>query len=310
MGRFRPWNRAAAALTAAAAVAVTSTLVAVPAAASTSTICTSSAHPVLAARMSRDIAASHRGRSSVTAFHIDVPSRNLVCSWHASWHFYSASIVKVTILAALLRKAQEKGRSLTDAERARAWRMITYSDNSSATWLWNDVGRWWLQHFLNLAHMSHTILGPDGYWGLTRVTAYDESLQLRLLVRKNSVLTSANRWYELYLMAHVVASQRWGTPVGVPSSYTVHVKNGWLPVSGYGWFINSLGAFTKTGGTYTMDVLTDHNPTMSYGVTTVEKIAYAANHDLNPTATATVPPSAPYPSWGQPDESIPSSGRP
>jgi len=103
-----------------------------------------------------------------------------------------------------------------------------------------------------------------------------------------------------------VASQRWGTPVGVPSSYTVHLKNGWLPLSGYGWFINSLGAFTKTGSTYTMDVLTDHNPTMSYGVTTVEKIAYAANHDLNPTATATVPPSAPYPSWGQPDESIPS----
>jgi len=206
----------------------------------------------------------------------------------------------------LLRKDQEKGRSLTYAERVRAWRMITYSDNSSATWLWNDVRRWWLQHFLNLAHMSHTILGSDGYWGLTRVTAYDESLQLRLLAHKNSVLTSAHRWYELYLMAHVVASQRWGTPVGVPSSYTVHLKNGWLPLSGYGWFINSLGAFTKTGSTYTMDVLTDHNPTMSYGVTTVEKIAYAANHDLNPTATATVPPSAPYPSWGQPDESIPS----
>jgi len=85
------------------------------------------------------------------------------------------------------------------------------------------------------------------------------------------------------------------------------VKNGWLPVSGYGWFINSLGAFTKTGQTYTVDILTDRNSTMSYGVTTVQDIARVVNRDLHPSAASRVPPSAPSATWGQPDETIPAT---
>lgn len=320
MRRWQWRHRAAAAtLTTTALTATvlaTSALAAAPAASAATQVCKSASDPALAATMSQDIKAAFKGRTSRVGIHVDDPSLNLTCSLNSSRHFYSASTVKAIILAALLRKADGQHRGLTSKEKSEAWSMITVSDNNAATYLWNDTGRTALQHFLNLAGMSHTVLGPGGYWGLTQETAYDESLLLQLLVTPNSVLTTSDRDYELHLMASVVSSQRWGTPAGVPSRYTVHVKNGWLPVSGYGWIINSLGAFTQSGPDYTMDVLTDHNATMAYGIKTIENIAVAANHDLDTAssstsaATAAVPRSTPSASWGKPDEVIPASMRP
>jgi len=293
-------------LTAAAIAAASFT--AAPAA-SAAQICTSARNPALATKMSKDIALSYRGRTSHVGVEVvdPAPGIGVTCGLNNTWRFYSASTVKATILAALLRKAHEQHRSLSAKEKSEAWSMITVSGNNAATYLWNDVGMSWLQHFLNLAHMTHTTLGTGGHWGLTLETAYDESLLLQLLVNPNSVLTPSARSYELYLMANVIASQRWGTPAGVPSGFTVHVKNGWLPVSGYGWFINSLGAFTKTGQTYTVDILTDRNSTMSYGVTTVQDIAQVINRDLHSSAASRVPPSAPSATWGRPDETIPAT---
>ncbi|WP_206308224.1 hypothetical protein [Streptomyces sp. A1277] len=54
--------------------------------------------------------------------------------------YETASIVKVDILAALLLRAQDEGRGLTAAERARAAAMIENSDNDSATALLAAVG--------------------------------------------------------------------------------------------------------------------------------------------------------------------------
>ena len=62
------------------------------------------------------------------------------------------------------------------------------------------------QHFLNLAQMTHTVLGPGGYWGLTQITAHDEILLLQLLINPNGVLDSASRGYELGLMARGIPS--------------------------------------------------------------------------------------------------------
>ena len=230
--------------------------------------------------MSRHILATVRRRSSAVGLALEDPALGITCTLNGSRHFYAASVVKVTILAALLRKAQEHHRGLTPKEKARAWKMLTWSDNASATVLWNDTGRSWLHHFLGLARMRHTVLGPDGYWGLTRTTARDESRQLHLLVTGNNVLTRSGRNYELHLMANVIRSQRWGTPAGVPASYQVHVKDAWLPVTRDGWFVHSLGAFTGRGASYTVAVLTGHNPRMSYGIATIEAIARTANHDL------------------------------
>jgi len=85
---------------------------------------------------------------------------------------------------------------------------------------------------------------------------------------------------------------------------TVHLKNGWLPDPVL-WVINSIGVFTGPGRHYRIVVLTRDNPNMTYGVDTIQDVAEVINHDLNPDATDVVPASAPYPSWGTPDEQIP-----
>jgi beta-lactamase class A len=268
-------------------------------------ICASASHPALAARLSSGIIAALRGRSSAVGLTVDDRVTGVTCKVHPHWHIDSASVVKVTILSALLRKLQEEHLSLTNVQNELATEMITVSDNNAASTLWAETGRPSLQHFLDLAGMRETQLGPGGYWGLTQITAHDELTLLRLLTSQNPVLTTASRSYVLNLMAQVTGSQRWGVPAGAPADLAVHVKNGWLPLPTHGWRINSIGSFSGHGSDYMIVVLTWDNPTMTYGVDTVQAVAEVINRELNPGVTAVIPPSAPDPSWGTPDEQIP-----
>jgi len=280
-----------------------------PASAATAAVppgaCRSAPHPVLAARLARDIRAAGRGRVSTVSVRVEDPRRGLECWFHGARQYDSASVVKVIILGALLRKALDRHRYLTSAEDAEASAMITISDNNAASALWAELGHRYLRHFLNLARMKETVLGPGGYWGLTQITAHDEVLLLRLLLHKNAVLDAASRRYALGLMAHVTPSQRWGVPAGAPTRLTVHVKNGWLPRPTHGWRVHSIGCFTGRGGGYSIVVLTQNNPTMAYGVRTIEAIARVIHRDLNGGTTSVIAPSRAAPSWGTPDEHIP-----
>jgi beta-lactamase class A len=270
-------------------------------------ICQSARHPVIAARLSSRILVALAGRSSVVGLAVDDRITGITCKLRPHWQFDSASVVKVTILSALLRKLQQEHRSLTAAQRKLATEMITVSDNDAASTLWAETGYPSLQHFLDLAGMNETVLGPDGYWGLTLITAHDELTLLQLLTSTNTVLTTASRNYALGLMARVVSYERWGVPAGAPTDVTVHVKNGWLPLATHGWRINSIGSFSGSGKNYMIVMLTDDNPTMEYGVDTVQAVAEIINHALNPGAASVTPAATPNGSWGKPDEPIPGS---
>jgi hypothetical protein len=275
--------------------------------AATALVCTSAtrSYQALAAQMSTGILAAMRERSSLVGLAVDDRRTGVTCAYHAGWHFDSASVVKVTILSALLRKLQQEHRGLTAQQKKLATAMITLSDNDAASALWNETGRPSLQDFLTLAGMKHTHLGPGGYWGLTEITAHDELTLLGLLTDANSVLTSGRRHYVLRLMARVVSWERWGVPAGAPTDVTVHVKNGWLPQPRLGWRINSIGSFSGHGANYMIVVLSDNNPAMTYGVDSVEDIARVINHELNSGAKSVIPASAPNRTWGAPDEQIP-----
>ena len=125
-------------------------------------ICQSARHPAIAARMSSRIRAALAGRSSVVGLAVDDQVNGITCKLRPHWQFDSASVVKVTILSALLRKLQQEHRSLTAAQRKLATAMITLSDNDAASTLWAETGYPSLQHFLDLAGMTETVLGQDG----------------------------------------------------------------------------------------------------------------------------------------------------
>ncbi|MEU2736561.1 serine hydrolase [Streptomyces sp. NPDC007095] len=282
------------AATAAAGTVLTALFAAAPARASTadatatvggSQVKCTSQRPGLAARLSKDIAGALHGRDRATALALYDRTTGTSCSFRADTAFDSASVVKVTILGALLRQTMEQHRALTAHEVELATAMITKSDNDATNALWHQIGHAGIQHFLSLAGMGDTVPGPKGYWGHTQVTAGDQLKLLRLLTSDNSVLDRDARTYALRLMNRVVPEQRWGTPAGAPATATVQVKNGWLPRDTHGWRVHSVGAFTGGGHDYGLVVLSQDNRTMADGVTTIEGAARAVNRDLN-TSTA------------------------
>jgi beta-lactamase class A len=281
-------------------------------AAASSAICTAPAkYASLASRLSKDIATAIHGRSGHIAIRVEDVRTGLECRYNEGHQSHSASVVKATILAALLYWRQNTHTSLTSTEKHEATLMIEDSDNNAATYLWNDVGRTRLSQFVKAATMTETEL-DWGAWGLSEITARDELQLMRLLTEHNAVLTDSSRAYELNLMNHVVSYERWGVPAGAPSGLTVYVKNGWLndPVL---WVINSIGAIEGHGRDYKMAILTYDNPGEQYGINTVQAIAEVANRDLNsglpaagtPLAATTLPRAL----QGQPDEVLPKGAR-
>ncbi|WP_435280719.1 serine hydrolase [Streptomyces koelreuteriae] len=253
---------------------------ATPAAAAAPTVTCSSAKAGLAAKLKKDITAALAGRKGTVAVGLYDRSTNTTCTLRASSAYDSASVVKVTVLAALLWDAKKSNRYLTDRENSLAKAMITKSDNAATSTLWKQLGMTKIKGFLSAAGMTQTKPGANGYWGLTQITVTDEQKLLKLLTAKNAVLSDNSRAYIVKLMGQVVSSQRWGTPYGVPSGVTVAVKNGWLQRSTNGWRVHSVGAFKGGGHDYVMTVLTHGNSTMNYGITTIQAVAKVIHKDL------------------------------
>ncbi|WP_030790140.1 serine hydrolase [Streptomyces sp. NRRL S-920] len=250
------------------------------------TVTCTSAQAGLAAKLTKDITAALKNRKGTIAVGLHDRTTKTTCTLRSGTAFDSASVVKATVLAALLWDAKKTERKLTERESDLAYAMITTSDNAATSTLWRQLGPTKIKAFLKAADMTKTVPGSGGYWGLTRINTADEQKLLALITAKNAVLSDNARAYMLKLMGKVVSSQRWGTPAGAPSGVAIHVKNGWLQRSTHGWRVHSIGAFKGGGHDYTISVLTHGNSTMNYGVATIQGVAKAIHKDLTPQAPA------------------------
>ncbi|MGY0023259.1 serine hydrolase [Streptomyces sp. YJ-C3] len=241
--------------------------------------CRAPKNPALAKQLTRDLRSALAGRRGTVSVALHDNRTNLNCTLDAGLSYDSASIVKVLMLEATLRRAQQRGRPLTPWEGRNLRPMIRSSDNAAASRLWNDLGRPYLAGTLRRAGTTRTSLGPYGYWGLTRTTAADQLRLLGGLTGPRPFVTY--RAYGLKLMSEVRKDQRWGVTAGMPRGLRAHLKNGWLPRATHGWRIHSIGAFTGGGRTYRIAVLSHDNPSMAYGVRTVERVAQAVHRNLN-----------------------------
>ncbi|MFF8189509.1 serine hydrolase [Streptomyces bobili] len=273
-------TRGLVATTLGAGILITGVAAATPAAAATPTVSCTSAKAGLAAKLKKDITAALATRKGTVAVGLYDRTTNTTCTLRASTAYDSASVVKVTVLSALLWDAQKHRRALTTREKSLATAMITKSDNASTTTLWKQLGMTKIRAFLTAARMTQTKPGANGYWGLTQITVTDEQKLLKLLTARNAVLTDTSRAYVNKLMAGVVSSQRWGTPYGRPAGVSWHVKNGWLSRATHGWRVHSVGTFKGGGHDYAITVLTHGNSTMSYGINTIQGVAKVIHRDL------------------------------
>lgn len=278
--RTSSWRGRTVAVGLGAAVLIPPVAAATPAAATTPTVSCTSTDSALAAKLKTDITAALASRSGTVAVGLYDRSTKTTCTLRASTAYDSASVVKVTILAALLWDAKKHNRYLTSRETTLAQAMITQSDNTAASTLWKQLGMTKIKGFLSAAGMTQTVPGADNYWGLTQITVTDEQKLLKLITAANSVLSDNSRAYIQKLMSQVISSQRWGTPYGAPSTVSVHVKNGWLQRATHGWRVHSVGTFKGGGHDYMITVLTHGNSTMSYGISTIQGVAKVIHRDL------------------------------
>ncbi|WP_327322392.1 class A beta-lactamase-related serine hydrolase [Streptomyces sp. NBC_01210] len=179
-------------------------------------------------------------------------------SYGAERTYPSASIVKVSILAALL---QQK-RPLTARERALARAMIVRSDNDAASVLWETIGG---AAGLDAAHGRLGLTGSraESAWGLTRTTARDQLTLMRAVF-------GGPYPYLCSLMEQVVDGQNWGVSA---AGGEWALKNGWMPMRDTGlWVVHSVG---RAGGR-PIAVLSDGHPTKEAGIARVEEAVRAA----------------------------------
>jgi beta-lactamase class A len=192
----------------------------------------------------------------------------------------TASIIKVNILALLLYQSQQRGVGLSEETKETATSMIEYSDNDSATDLWDMVGgQGAVAAFDRKIGMTATT--PNVDWGLTTTTPADQLTLLKLIALPNKVLDNASRAYARNLMEHVVSYERFGIGWGTPAGAAVAMKDGWYPESS-GWQTNTIG-FVKSGRRfYLVAVMAAHEPSQAYGEDTLTDTAQLIWRTLRP----------------------------
>jgi len=201
----------------------------------------------------------------------------------------TASAIKLQILSANLDRAERLERSLTEAERTAAERMLWYSHNSPPTsTLYGQVGTAGMSAFSSA--VEATTIQHSQIYGITRARASDltRSSLATLNLEVDSPLTVQSREVAREILAGVHPSQRWGVSAGLPEDHTVWLKNGFFPCTScapfagvYTWRVSSTGYVERPDETgWAITVLTDGAQTQQQGVDAVEEIAKVIAEEL------------------------------
>lgn len=192
-------------------------------------------------------------------------------SFQGTRAFPMYSTAKVPIMLAVLDRAVREERRVTDGERALIEAMIKVSDNDAATALITSVGgAAAVERYLERIGITNTHMSTYA-WGASTTTAQDMA-RLMGKLGNCSILVPRLCKYALQMMQNVVRSQKWGVSAGVPDPAGVSLKNGWYPQKS-GWGINSIGLVTSGGKQYAIAVYTNPDPSMAYGIETIERIS-------------------------------------
>ncbi len=201
-------------------------------------------------------------RAGRTAFAV-VDDRGFLHGTRMHETFESASLVKAMLLVACLRDYDTRGVALDAGTRALLEPMIRSSDNDAAGAIFARVGEAGLRALAADAGMADFASLPA--WGSSALSAADQARFFALLDR---LLPRRSARFARALLRGIVAEQSWGTPaVARPAGWTVLFKGGWRER-----IVNQAARLERGGVAISLAVLTDENPSMAYGVETIEGI--------------------------------------
>jgi hypothetical protein len=207
------------------------------------------------------------GRAGVKSFAV-VTSEGRIYGSHLHRTFVSASVVKAMLLVAYLHKLHHEHRGLDSASRSTLHSMIHVSDNTAATRIWSIVGDGRLRRLAHRAGMKDFSI--EGIWANAMISAGD---QARFFHEMNRLLPNEFRHFADHLLSHITSSQSWGIPaVARPRGWRVFFKGGWRG-TGRGQLVHQVARLRRPHEEIAMAVLTDGDPSMTYGIQTIEDTA-------------------------------------
>jgi hypothetical protein len=204
-----------------------------------------------------------------------VDERGRLRGFHRGRQYSSASVIKVMIMVAYLRKKGVRKRRLHGSEKALISPMITRSDSGAASAMYSRVGPGGLEHLARAAGMRR--FEADEVWGGCQITARD---QARFMYRLRGMTPPRHRLYALGILRHIVPGQRWGIPPARPAHWSVHFKGGWYP-GGYGWRVHQVALLRRNGRRLSLAVLTEGGPSLSFGAATITGVTKRLLHGYN-----------------------------
>jgi hypothetical protein len=180
--------------------------------------------------------------------------------------FVTGSVVKAMLLVAYLRRLNGLGQRDVDAySRSFLYPMIHVSDNSAATQTWSIVGDSGLYAVARAAGM--TDFSISGIWARAQISAADQS---RFFFEMDSLIPRQFVGYARFLLSTIAGYESWGIPaVARPLGYDVFFKAGWRPTV-LGQLVHQIARLEGHGHTFSLAVMTDGDPTMGYGIDTIQ----------------------------------------
>ena len=177
--------------------------------------------------------------------------------------FQLASLSKAVMLVASLRNDPTPD-ATTEATLTK---MITESDNGAAYTIFGQVGARGMREVAKAAGMQDYEQGSG--WVDTRSSAWD---QARFFSRLESLVPAAGRDLARRLLSGVIPIQRWGIPAAAgPAGWTSSFKGGWLGLDNK--LMVQAAWLDKGKKTWALAVMSDENPTRSYGWDTPKGVA-------------------------------------
>jgi hypothetical protein len=207
-----------------------------------------------------------RNRAGLVSLAV-IDSEGRMHGYDAERPYFSASISKLLLLAAELRRLDAEGAVLDDPTRGLLTRMITVSDNDAADEVYYRVGDEALRDIARDAGMRS--FGIAGYWANAQVTAADMA---RFMWNLDDAFAGPHREFALGLLGSVVPSQRWGIPAGAGDGWNVRFKGGWRPTDS-GELAHQAAELTRDGERLAVAVLSDGQPSHEYGAETLRGVA-------------------------------------
>ena len=193
---------------------------------------------------------------------------------------YTASMIKAGILVELAHEQP----NLTSSQKAIAYKMITESDNDSATALFKQIGKdAGIQRLINNLGMSHSLISGTNQWGLTSTTSEDYMKVMKQIFVGGSYISASNREYIQSLMNNVDKNQRWGLPANYSSDSKVYVKDGWLPLGNNytNAIINSASRVKNSKSDYIVVQMSNEDNTQNDGLDMLNRIGQKVYDKLN-----------------------------